>query len=372
MTNTKKLILHDFHLKNSARFTDFAGWSMPVSFGSSMEEHIQTRKSATVFDVSHMGEIQVVGNDSTWFLEEILTNSILNTKVGRAVYSPICNENGGTVDDLIVYKKAEDNYLLCVNASNIHKDLEHMLKYSKSFNCEISDLSPTVGQLAIQGPESCSILSELLGYDLSGIKKMSFIEKDIYSTPALVSRTGYTGEDGFEIYCDNKSLLNLANDLHKFVNQGRLRWGGLAARDSLRLEAGYPLYGNELTDEITPVQAGLLWAISWQKENFLGRKALLAEKENLPAGKVFFYEVDDRITPRKGDILYFNNSPSGKVLSGGFSPLLKKPIGSIWVDTKKSKNREEKGWRIKVRNKEIEVVLSLPVLKKYNSASFHL
>ena len=372
MTNTKKLILHDFHLKNSARFTDFAGWSMPVSFGSSLEEHIQTRKSATVFDVSHMGEIQVVGTESTRFLEKILTKSIQNTEVGKAVYSPVCNENGGTVDDLIVYKKAEDNYLLCVNASNINKDLEHLLKYSKSFNCEISNLSPSIGQLAIQGPESSSILSELLAHDLSEIKKMSFIEKDIYSTSALVSRTGYTGEDGFEIYCDNKYLLNLANDLHKFVSKGRLRWGGLAARDSLRLEAGYPLYGNELTDEITPVQADMLWVISWEKENFIGQKALLAEKENLPAGKVFFYEVDDRITPRKGDILYFNNSPSGKVLSGGFSPLLKKPIGSVWVDTKKSKDREEKGWMIKVRNKEIEVLLSLPVLKKYNSASFHL
>ena len=125
-----------------------------------------------------------------------------------------------------------------------------------------------------------------------------------------------------------------------------------------------------LTDEITPIEAGLLWAISWDKENFIGRKALLAEKENLPAGKVLFYEVDDRITPRKGDILYFNNSPSGKVLSGGFSPLLKKPIGSIWVDTKKSKERDQKGWDIKVRNKEIEVVLSLPVLKKYNLLVF--
>ncbi len=366
MTKIKNLPLHDLHVRNSARFTDFAGWNMPVSYGSSVEEHINTRNKASLFDVSHMGEILVFGQDASAFLDHILTNSVQNIENGQAVYSPICFEDGGTVDDLIVYKKGDFEFLLCVNASNITKDFNYLLEHKCSYKCEIQDLSDEYAQLAIQGPLSQDILSTVLDYDLSHIAKMCFIDQGFKLTEAIIARTGYTGEVGFEIYCKLEKINFFIDSFRHYVNKGDLKWAGLAARDSLRLEAGYPLYGNELSDEISPLQAGLNWAISWDKQNFIGRESLLDQKDKGISPKILFYETENRRTPRDGDQVFFEGKPSGRVLSGGYSPVLRKPIGSMLVESNFIKETKNSGWTIKVRNTNININVTTPVLKRIN------
>lgn len=371
MTRSKKLHLQDFHLLKSAKLTDFAGWQMPVSYGSAVEEHLQTRNKSSLFDVSHMGEISVQGSQAGDFLEYVLTNSVKNVSSGKAIYSPFCNEDGGTIDDLIAYKRSNENYFLCVNASNIKKDFDHFANNIGSFDCTIKNESDLYGQIALQGPLSEKILSKVIQEDLSVISKMSFIEQPFPVGDALIARTGYTGEDGFEIYCPLNDLNKWANGFNEYEIKGDIMWAGLAARDSLRLEAGFPLYGHELSPSISPVQAGLSWAIRWEKKDFLGREKLLEEFEAGQSGRVKFYQVEDRRIPRHGSTVLFENIELGRVLSGGFSPTLKKPIGSAWLSSKGIPKLKSVGWQAKVRSSNVNIVFGKPVLlnKKLTSPS---
>ena len=366
MTRSKKLHLHDFHILKSAKLTEFAGWEMPVSYGSAVEEHLQTRHKSSLFDVSHMGEISVLGRQANDFLDYVLTNSVMNLSSGKAIYSPFCDEDGGTMDDLIAYKRSDENYLLCVNASNIDKDFDHFSKHVCGFDCTIKNESKLFGQIALQGPLSERILSEVIKEDLSCVTKMSFIEKEFPIGKALISRTGYTGEDGFEIYCSLDDLDQWALSFNEFEIKGEVMWAGLAARDSLRLESGFPLYGHELSSSINPVQAGLNWAIKWDKINFLGRRKLREEFEGGLSGCVKFYEVEDRRIPRDGSIVLFEDEVMGKVLSGGFSPTINKPIGSAWISSKGLINLKNKGWKAEVRSSNVDLIFGQPVLKKQN------
>ena len=363
MTKINNLYLHEFHLKNSARLTEFAGWNMPVSYGSSVEEHLHTRHKATLFDVSHMGEIRVFGNGATDFLDYILTNSVGNVDEGKAIYSPFCYADGGTVDDLIVYKKSNTDYLLCVNASNIKQDFDHFSMFIDRFGCKLENLSSFYGQIAIQGPLSQKILSNVIQQDLSNLKKMAFVEGDFEFGSALISRTGYTGEDGFEIYCAQENLVLWAHAFMEFEHDQDIRWGGLAARDTLRLEAGFPLYGHEISKSISPVQAGLSWAIKWNKGDFIGRDCLVIEKESGEPGRVLFYGVLDRRIPREGARIFYEGNVCGKVLSGGYSPLSKKPIGSAWISAEKAKNTNDLHWTAEVRLSRIPIAFGKPVLR---------
>ncbi|MDG0963801.1 MAG: glycine cleavage system aminomethyltransferase GcvT [Opitutales bacterium] len=363
MTNIKKLHLRDLHILNSAKLTEFAGWEMPVSYGSAVEEHLHTRNESSLFDVSHMGEIRVKGRDAGIFLDFILTNSVKNVNSGRAIYSPFCNEDGGTVDDLIAYKKSDVDYLLCVNASNIEKDYSHFIHHSSNFDCEIINESNLFGQLALQGPGSEKILASVIKQDLSSISKMSFIEQEFSIGHALISRTGYSGEDGFEIYCPLTDLESWAISLSQCGNSGNCRWAGLAARDSLRLEAGFPLYGHELSSSITPVQAGLSWAIKWEKKDFLGRQKLLFELESGTSGRVKFYEVEDRRIPRDGTRILFDGKEYGEVLSGGYSPSLKKPIGSALISSRGLDYIQKSGWKAEVRTCNVDLFFAPPVIR---------
>ena len=204
MNDLRKLPLHTYHLGNAARFTSFAGWQMPISYGSSLDEHMATRKEYSFFDVSHMGEIEVSGAEATDFLNFVITNDIRKCKDGQAIYSPLCYRNGGTVDDLIVYKVSHQNYLLCVNASNISKDLDFLEEHKGSFNCEVMDRSFHFSQLALQGPRSFELMSKFFGTRIVNIDKMHFKQFNLGDIPILLARTGYTGEDGFEIYVPEK------------------------------------------------------------------------------------------------------------------------------------------------------------------------
>lgn len=363
MTKSQKLNLHDFHKGKSAKFTEFAGWQMPVSYGSSVDEHLHTRSHCSLFDVSHMGEITVQGSDAGKFLDFVLTNTISNIEPGKAIYSPFCGEDGGTMDDVIAYKQSDEEYLLCVNASNITKDFNHFSTFVKNFDCTIENVSTSFCQIALQGPLSEKILSEIVKQDLSKMPKMSFFNNTSFPGHALIARSGYTGEDGFEIYCNANDSILWANSFNEYENKNVVRWAGLAARDSLRLEAGYPLYGHEISDSISPLQAGLSWAVKWKKE-FVGKSSLLAEKEKGLSGKVCYYEVEDRRIPRDGATIYFDGSVAGRVLSGGYSPVLKKPIGSAWVATEFLGDQESSSWESEARERRVSISLSLPVMKK--------
>ena len=241
----KTLKLNSFHRSRGAKFAPFAGWSMPVSYGSAIEEHLATRKSVMLFDVSHMGEIEVVGRGAASFLSFVLSNNVY-CPTGKAFYSLICDSNGGTVDDVIVYRRSDENFLLCVNASNVMRDFEHLVWYSNSYDCKVVDRSSEFGQLAVQGPGSPELLYSLFGKGISEIRRMSFAVLVYEGHEILVARTGYTGEDGFELYCSQAFLPSLAFSLERLFPENSHAWAGLAARDSLRLEAGFPLYGLSL------------------------------------------------------------------------------------------------------------------------------
>jgi len=360
----KKLILSSFHELKGAKFSPFAGWDMPISYGSSINEHLATREHVTVFDVSHMGEIEVKGKDSQRFLSFVLTQSIEKCFVGGSIYSPMCNQNGGTVDDLIAYKRTEDNFLLCVNASNTLKDFEHLKEHAKGFDCELIDRSSEFGQLAIQGPLSGGKISLLLGQEIEKIRKMEFRELNWGGTKILVARTGYTGEDGFEVYCPSDHLLSLANALEELFQNSSCRWAGLAARDTLRLEAGFPLYGNELTNEISPLQAGLQWCVALNKDDFIGKHSLLREKKAGLSGQVRFYRAEGRRIPRTGMKVIQEGVEIGRVLSGGYSPSLQRPIGTVWTSNIYNNQLSSE---VEVRGQPVEIKYCKPVLREIRS-----
>ena len=364
MSELKKLPLYETHVKSGAKFTPFAGWNMPVSYGSSLNEHLSVRNSVGLFDVSHMGEIKIFGTQAEKFLNYALTNDISKCEVGQAQYSILCSEDGGTIDDLIIYKMAEDNFLLCVNAANIQIDYETLLERSQDFDCSVQNLSTNFGQLALQGPFSERILSSFLDEDLSSLRKMHFIEGSWLGIPSILARTGYTGEDGFEIYCSTERLSEWVSAFESSVNI-EVPWAGLAARDSLRLEAGFPLFGHELSEEISPLQAGLSWAVGFQKLDFIGKEALLRERQDMPRHRVIHYLVEDRRIPREGcKILEPCLNTAGVVLSGGFSPLHNKPMGSALIENKYWDNRNQAGWLANLRDNKIPIDLGLPALKR--------
>jgi len=361
----RTLPLRDFHEDLEAKFTSFASWEMPLAYGSSVEEHLSARREAAVFDVSHMGEIQVLGSDAGLFLDYALTNWISTVNIGQAVYSPMCDENGGVIDDLIVCKRSKDDYLLCVNASNVETDFDYLRDLATSFACEVVDLSQEYGQLAVQGPDALAILSQIVGMDLDFVGKMHFTEVDVFGSPVLLARSGYTGEDGFEIYCQSEALHSWAEALVKVGESYGLRWAGLAARDSLRLEAGLPLHGHELSDQITPVQAGFGWSVKWDKpRGFVGCEALLLEKDNGPAGRLGNYVVEDRRIPREGDAIVFEDIAVGRVTSGGYSPLLGKPIGIAWIESEYWTQRMNQGWVAEVRGRPVSISIGKPALRR--------
>ena len=364
MEELKKLELHDLHVENSAKFTSFAGWEMPVSYGRSIEEHLHTRRKTSLFDVSHMGEIEVSGPDAEAFLDYALTNSVSSAEPGRAVYSPLCDDDGGTIDDLIAYKKSPASFLLCVNASNIESDFIHLSEVASQFDCEISNLSSSFGQLAVQGPSAFAALEASTGQDFSTLAKMAFREVELMGGYCLLARTGYTGEDGFEIYCPPDLLSNWAESFRPACLSGEVCWAGLAARDSLRLEAGFPLYGHELSRDISPLQAGLGWAVKFTKDDFVGKRSLYEEKEGGLPGRVVFYEVDGRRIPRQGDRVLKEGTEVGRVLSGGYSPMVEKPIGSAWIKGSIASGGGSGSFCAEVRGKPIGLSLTAPVLRR--------
>lgn len=335
MSALKHTPLRDFHAAHGARLVDFAGWEMPVQYRSILEEHKAVRRTAGLFDVSHMGEVDVRGREAGKFLNYLVTNDVAKLSPGRVLYSPMCDPSGGVVDDLLVYMRGADDYFLCINAGNIDKDLAWIREHAAKFDVVITDRSADYALLAVQGPQAAAIVQSLTGAKLGLVKYYHFTEATIAGVHCLASRTGYTGEDGFELYHAASDAVALTNALLEAGQARGLELAGLGARDSLRLEAGYPLYGHEITADISPLTAGLGWTVKLDKgADFIGRDALLAEKQNGSANKIVFFKTGDRrIVRADTPVLGPDGGVVGKVVSGTLSPMLNEAIGSALVAT---------------------------------------
>ena len=335
MSELKRTPLRDFHAAHGARLVDFAGWEMPVQYRSILEEHKAVRRTAGLFDVSHMGEVDVRGPEAGKFLQHLVTNDLSKMYPGRIVYSPMCYPNGGVVDDLLVYMWEPEKYFLCINAGNIDKDLAWIREQAKGFDVAITDRCDDYGLLAVQGPRAAAIVQSLTGAKLGAVKYYHFVEGPVAGFHCLISRTGYTGEDGFELYVNASEVTALAEAILAAGAPHGLELAGLGARDSLRLEAGYPLYGHEITQDISPLTAGLGWTVKLDKgSDFVGRAALLAEKQNGAPNKVVFFKTGDRrIVRAETPVLGADGATVGRVLSGTLSPMLNEAIGSALVTT---------------------------------------
>lgn len=332
MSALRRTPLHAFHVAHGARLVDFAGWEMPVQYRSILEEHRAVRRAAGLFDVSHMGEADVRGPDAAKFLQRLVTNDVSKMFTGRVLYSPMCDEHGGTVDDLLIYMKGADDFFLCVNAGNTAKDLAWLSEQARGFNVTVTDRSADYALLAVQGPRAAAIVSPLAESPLDALKYYHFREGVVAGIPCLISRTGYTGEDGLELYHAPGDAPALAEALLAAGAPHGLEPVGLGARDSLRLEAGYPLYGHELAQDISPIAADLGWTVKLDKPGgFIGAEALRAE-QNGGARRVVFFKTGDRRILRAGaSVLGADGTVVGRVLSGTLSPILNEAIGSALV-----------------------------------------
>lgn len=349
----KRTPLHAFHIQHQARMVPFAGWEMPVQYSSILDEHKAVRTAAGLFDVSHMGEIRVHGKEARTYLQQLVTNDVERLAVGKALYTVMCYEDGGAVDDLIIYQVGDEEYLLCVNASNCDKDFEWMTGQAVGFDCILDNVSEAFGQLALQGPAAMDILKAASGQDLGALPRFQFVQGDFFETQALISRTGYTGEDGVEIYLPAAETARVANRLYEVGKERGLILAGLGCRDSLRLEAGYPLYGHEIDARLDPLTGGLGWVVKLDKTPaFIGQEALAAKKAAGLKQRVVFFILEDRRIARQGTpVLDATGNPVGEVLSGTQSPMLGQPIGSALAPVAASDDLcvEIRGHRIPLR-----------------------
>ena len=333
MSDLQRTPLHGFHVEHGGRMVDFAGWDMPVQYKSIIEEHKAVRETAGLFDVSHMGEVDVTGPGAEAFLNNLVTNDVTTLYPGRVLYSPMCRPDGGVVDDLLVYMRAPETYFLCINASNIAKDLTWMREQAAGYDVTLTDRSADYALLAVQGPKAESIVQSQTGAKLPILRYYHFSEGTVAGIQCLISRTGYTGEDGFELYHAAADAPALAAALLQAGAPHGLQPAGLGARDSLRLEAGYPLYGHELNDDLSPVAAGLGWTVKLKKpDGFNGSDALAQEKQDPARRRVVYFRTGDRRIVRAGTPVQNEAGEAiGTVLSGTMSPILGEAIGSAVV-----------------------------------------
>jgi len=305
----KKTCLYDKHVQLGALISPFGGFDMPIQYSSIIEEHNAVRNDCGVFDVSHMGEVTVRGRDAERYVQHIFTNDVSKISQGQILYGMMCYEDGGTVDDLLVYKMGENDFFLVINAANIDKDWQWMNENSKDFDIELVNRSENYGQIAVQGPNSEKVVEEVLELKCSELTFYTVKKID----DVIVSRTGYTGEDGFEIYASHNFICNCWD---KLMQSGRCRPCGLGCRDTLRFEVGLPLYGDELSPQISPVMAGLSMFCKFDKEEFIGKDALMKQKAEGVARRLIGIELEGKAIPRHGYAVLRDGNPVGEVTTG--------------------------------------------------------
>jgi aminomethyltransferase len=326
----KRTPLFETHVAAKGKMVDFGGWNMPVQYSGIIEEHKAVRTGVGLFDVSHMGEIEIRGPEAQKLVDFVSTNNAAKLKTGQAHYSALLYEHGGFVDDILVHKVADDNFFLCVNASNQEKDFDH-IRSINTFDAQVEFVSDRYAQLAIQGPQAQATLQKLTSTDLSTIKYYWFTDGVVASTQARIAHTGYTGEDGFEIYFEPSQATRVWNEILQAGEGFGIRPCGLGARNTLRLEAKMALYGHELTASTNPFEADLAWIVKMDKGDFMGRAALEQALDQGIKRRLTGFEMTERGIPRDGYEIYIEGEPAGWVTSGGPSPTLNKNIGLSYL-----------------------------------------
>jgi aminomethyltransferase len=332
-----KTPLYDRHVAAGAKMIPFAGWLMPVKYTGIIDEHRKVREGVGLFDLGHMGQVEIGGADALAFLQFITPNDVAELQPGQAHYSLLPNEAGGVVDDIIIYRHTSGSgYMICINASNRHKDvawMQHWRDERSDLDVTVADISDRTGMIAIQGPLAAAVTQRITNRDLSGVDDFSWVEAEVGGVPARAARTGYTGEDGFEFYTKKEQIGDVWDALLRSGAGDGIAPIGLGARDTLRLEARMPLYGNELADDINPLEAGLGWVLKLGKGPFIGREPIAAMKASGPPRRTVGFRMTERSgSPRSHYEVRSNGAPVGMVTSGAMSPTLNENIGLAIVE----------------------------------------
>ena len=357
----KRTPLHDVHVALGAKIVPFAGFEMPVQYPLGITaEHKAVRESCGMFDVSHMGEVLVRGPDAIRFVSSLTSNDVAALAIGQIQYSTLLRANGTIVDDLLVYRFA-DQLMLVINASNREKDLAHLRAGIVGFECIMTDISDSIALLAIQGPDAAGVVQSIADVPLADVKYYRFTEGHVAGVPCTFSRTGYTGEDGFELYFDATKAVAVWNAV---MATGKVTPTGLGARDSLRLEAGLCLYGHELDDQVTPIEAGLNWIVKLGKaETFLGRDVLARQHNEGTDRRLVGFTIDERAIPRQGSGVIYGGMAFGEVCSGTMSPSLGVPIGTCYLPSAAAVVGTQ--FEVDIRGKRLPArVVKLPFYKR--------
>lgn len=355
----KKTPFYDLHVEHNGKMVEFAGYYLPIQYEKGLiAEHLAVRNSVGLFDVSHMGEIEITGPNAIDTVQNLITNDVSKMSYGSIIYTLMCYKNGTVVDDLLVYKFSDENFLLVVNASNIEKDFT-WIKQSLIGTTVANNKSESIAQLALQGPRAAELLEKLIGEDNIPQRYYTFTQTDkLYASDALISRTGYTGEDGFELYFDKKFAAQIFNDIYDNGKEFGLSLCGLGCRDTLRLEAGFPLYGHELSDMILANEVNLGFCIKMNKLLFIGKDMLT---QLTPHYCCIGFKIVDKGIAREGALVYQNNKEVGIVTSGTFSPSLGYGIGMARI----KKEVQGDDFEIDVRGKRLKAIRqSTPFISK--------
>lgn len=364
MENLKKTALYEIHKSLGARMVPFAGWIMPIQYSGLIDEHRTVRESAGIFDVSHMGEIEIIGPHALDIVQRVTTNDASRLQTGHAQYTLLCYPNGGIVDDALVYKLSDDRYLFCVNAGNTDKDFEWIRDNTDyKLRAEVRNVSDRYAQLALQGPKAAAILDKITDEDVNNIPCFCFEYARIGDAEGIVSRTGYTGEDGFEIYIAPDRAVQVWEEIMEIGREFGLKPIGLGARDTLRMEMKYPLYGNDIDAETTPLEANLGWAVKYHKRDFIGKEALVKQSSEGVERKLVCIEMMEKGIPRQGYEIRLDGRKVGVVTSGTMSPSLKKGIAIGYVDAALDKKGQELDIIIR-GNAYRSIVVAPPFYKK--------
>jgi aminomethyltransferase len=364
MEGLRRTPLYGVQAERGARFVPFAGWEMAVQFTGVIAEHEAVRKRVGMFDVSHMGEVTIRGKDALAAVQYLITNDASKLSAGKALYTVMCKESGGIIDDLIVYREAADSFFICINAGRRDVDFPHMQKTLARFDCQVVNRSDDYAQLAVQGPKALAVLGELTRVDVATMPSFTFTDATVGGVNDVrIARTGYTGEDGAELYVTPAGAEPLWRAIEKAGEKHGLAACGLGCRDTLRLEMKYPLFGNDIDEEHTPLEAGLGWVVKLDKPDFLGKAALALQKKQGVKQKLVGFTMQGRGIPRQGYVLRHGGKDVGVVTSGTHSPSLKEPIGVGYVPTALA----ELGSRIDVVIRDIAVpaiVVKTPFYKR--------
>jgi aminomethyltransferase len=361
--DSKQTPYYEKHREAGAKIVDFAGYLMPISYRSIKDEHLRVRNSVGMFDLSHMGEFKVFGSDALDFLQRLTVNDVSALAVNQVHYTCMCYPGGGIVDDLLIYNRG-DHYIMVVNAACLDKDLE-WIKHNLEGDVKVDNLSDQTGLLAIQGPDAEKVLAKMTDYDLSKLGFYWSETTSIAGEEVLFSRTGYTGEDGFEIYHKPEIGDKLWDSALEAGSEFKIEPIGLGARDSLRLEMKYLLYGNDMDQDTNPIEAGLSWIVKIDKGDFIGREAIQKVKQEKPSRKLVAFVLQEKGIPRQGYSIFRDGEEVGKVTSGIFSPCLEQGIGLGYVPRKISKSGNS--IEIDIRGKKVAAKVVKPPFYKEGS-----